>query len=445
MAVVNIDFSKKVRPMKPMHGVDNGPWTCNFTRDARPLFKEAGIPFSRLHDTEYPFGSGEFVDIPCIFKNFDADVNDPSSYNFALTDLYLQAIVECNTKIIYRLGVSIEHNPVKRHIFPPKDYLKWAKICEHIIMHYNEGWADGYHMGIERWEIWNEPNHSKDRKMWGGTAEDFAELYSTAASYLKEKFPHLKIGGPAFSNPESEFVYDFFNKLTENGNHPPMDFYSWHGYVDTIEKAVERANNAQKVMDMYGYGDAESIFDEWNYVKSWHDMGYNYDIIQNQKGAAFDAALMAALQNTTCDICCYYDAQMKFAGSWCGLFKLTDDGRTNGGENFVSPKKPFFAFKAFNEVYKCGQQVDLQCNDERIYAVASSNDTTSALMISSFADPQEGLEDKNVEVNIKGLKGKTASVYLLDDNHNLEKIISFEAASFTISCLKYSVILVKFE
>ena len=161
MAQISVDFSDVLRKMKPMHGVDNGPVTCNFTRDASHLFKEAGIPISRLHDTEYPFGSGEYVDIHCLFKNFDADENDPASYNFALTDLYLKAILDCDTKIIYRLGCSIEHQPIKLHIGPPKDFAKYARICEHVIRHYNEGWADGFHWDIRYWEIWNEPNHAE--------------------------------------------------------------------------------------------------------------------------------------------------------------------------------------------------------------------------------------------------------------------------------------------
>jgi len=433
--------------MKPMHGVNNGPLTCNFSRDARHLFKEAGIPFSRLHDTEYPFGSGEFVDIPCIFKNFDADVDDPASYNFALTDLYLQAILECGTKIIYRLGVSIEHNPIKRHIYPPKDMLKWAKICEHIIRHYNEGWADGFHMNIEYWEIWNEPNHMNDRLMWGGTVEEFAELYTVASTHLKKCFPHLKIGGPAFSNPDSEFVRTFFPLITKDGAHPPLDFYSWHGYIDTVEKAVERAENAQKIMDMFGYSDSESIFDEWNYVKSWKNVGQSYEILRSYKGTAFNAAVMAALQNTTCDIAAYYDAQMKFEHSWCGIFKSSDTNRTNGGGSLASPKKPFYAFKAFNEVYKCRKQAELSSDDARLYGVAACDGENAAVLLSSFADPiDEQLEEKTVSIKLCGIENKMASVYISDENRDLELVASVPAKdTVSVTMPPYSIVLIKTE
>ena len=31
--------------------------------------------------------------------------------------------------------------------------------------------------------------------MWGGTKEEFFDLYKIASKHLKAKFPHLKIGG----------------------------------------------------------------------------------------------------------------------------------------------------------------------------------------------------------------------------------------------------------
>lgn len=69
MARLYADFSNTDGRIRPLHGVNQGPMTKVFTYDARPFFREAGFPFARLHDTEYPYGSGEFVDIPCIFRN----------------------------------------------------------------------------------------------------------------------------------------------------------------------------------------------------------------------------------------------------------------------------------------------------------------------------------------------------------------------------------------
>lgn len=50
---------------------------------------------------------------------------------------------ETHCKPIYRLGVTIEnYQAVKAYrIYPPTDFAKWARICEYIIKHYNDGWG----------------------------------------------------------------------------------------------------------------------------------------------------------------------------------------------------------------------------------------------------------------------------------------------------------------
>ena len=144
--------------------------------------------------------------------------------------------------------------------------------------------------------------------MWGGSAEDFAHFYDVMATHLKSCFSDLMIGGPAFSNPDSPFVHRFFTELTKDGHHPPMDFYSWHGYIDSVEESVRRAHAADAVLKQYGYFGIESIYDEWNYVKSWKNMGQAFELIHNEVGMALNAAVMAEMQSTSCTAACYYDA-----------------------------------------------------------------------------------------------------------------------------------------
>ena len=181
MTSIQIDLSKTRGPIKPMHAVNNGPagsevrGTSNLER-----FRDAGIPFARNHDASFYAGYGgeHTVDVHRIFKNFDADENDPKSYVFAPTDNYLASIEAAGCKTFYRLGASIEHD-WKEGTYPPKDFLKWARICEHIIRHYTEGWADGFTYDIPYWEIWNEPdcrNRDGSNPCWQGTDEQFIEL-----------------------------------------------------------------------------------------------------------------------------------------------------------------------------------------------------------------------------------------------------------------------------
>ena len=142
---ITATFSKITGKIKPMHAVGQPPFIGSNDKFFHYL-TEAGIPYSRLHDVGGAYGGFRFVDIPNIFRDFDADENLPESYDFTFTDWLITALVKHNVKPFFRLGVTIEnyfHMKAYR-IYPPKDFDKWARICEHIIRHYNEGWADGF-------------------------------------------------------------------------------------------------------------------------------------------------------------------------------------------------------------------------------------------------------------------------------------------------------------
>lgn len=195
MATVRLDLSKREKAIKPMHAGGQPPVISNASDVFFHYLTEAGIPYSRLHDVGGAFGGGKYVDIPNIFRDFSADENDPASYDFAFTDLLINQLVKAKVEPYYRLGVTIENAAHVKSYFidPPKDPAKWARICEHIIRHYTEGWADGFHHKITYWEIWPEPD-GKFNQLWTGTKEEFFDFYHIVSTHLKAKFPHLKFG-----------------------------------------------------------------------------------------------------------------------------------------------------------------------------------------------------------------------------------------------------------
>lgn len=138
-----------------MNAVNNGPAVrYPIAEGSKQVeqFKEMNIPFVRNHDAAFYayYGGSHTVDIHNIFPDFDADPYDPASYDFTLTDEYNKVIMMSGAEVFYRLGSKIEHESKKYGTLVPKDFKKWAVICEHIIMHMNEGWADGYHFGSKR-------------------------------------------------------------------------------------------------------------------------------------------------------------------------------------------------------------------------------------------------------------------------------------------------------
>ena len=105
---IHVDFAKDVRPVKPMHAVGQPPILGLRDFQLFRLLKEAGVPYSRLHDVGVY--RPHMVDIPNIFRNFDADENDPASYDFYYTDRLQEALLANNVEPWFRLGVSIENH-----------------------------------------------------------------------------------------------------------------------------------------------------------------------------------------------------------------------------------------------------------------------------------------------------------------------------------------------
>ena len=425
MQNLKVNFSEVTGRIKPMHAVNNGP-SCevgdaylgwgkrnpNVRNGNLAEYTAAGIPYARTHDASFSakYGLDHTVDVANIFRDFDADPYDPASYDFACTDHYMDMIEAAGTKIFYRLGHRIEHEIKKYGTLPPKDFKKWAVICEHIIRHYNEGWANGSHRNIEYWEVWSEPDLDPDdaqnKRTWGGTKLQFFEFFNVAAGHLKECFPNLKIGGPALACGLA-WAEDFLAQLKV-----PIDFFSWHVYSDTLDKSIRRGENVRKLLDKYGFTKTESILTEYNYVRGWQgeDLIYSYVMIKTEKGAAFNLANMCAFQAIPVDMIMYYDARPCI---WNGLFDFAKLGKNT--------TTAYYSFVAFNELYKLGTEVKTVSESEDIFICAAKREDEAAIALTRFNDVDE-TPPEDITLDIRGLEsddGVEAEIYLIDNEHDL--------------------------
>ncbi len=419
MADIVVDFGKAEGTIKPLHGLNNGPVCYGSCIDVSMYYKQAGIPFVRLHDPDWP--NPRQVDIIKVFPNFDADPEDPASYTFAQTDELITAIVKTKAQIIYRLGASIEHQPTKMHVFPPKDNVKWAKICVGIIRHYNQGWADGFHYGIKYWEIWNEADGA-GTAMWNGTPQQHHDMYCAASKAIKALDPSLMVGGYAACALRSHFMDDFLAQCVREK--APLDFFSWHMYFNSIGDLEENAVHVKEMIDKYGFTGAETLLDEWNYFeggwdKIWTASGIEdcgparEEIFEKQKnmvGAAFTAAAMLRMQTLPVSIATYYDGQP--TALFCGLFNI-----------YGNPRKTFYVFKAFKALYDLKNAVKSTCGEKDLYACASADGGNGCVLVSNY-----GAGDRDYTLSLQGLVGeKQLQVFLLDECHDLSRI-------YAVSC-----------
>jgi hypothetical protein len=370
-------------------------------------------------------GGGLYVDIPNVFRNFDADVNDPNSYDFAFTDKVISNLIDAKCEPYFRLGVTIENMHMLKYyrLDPPKDNLKWAQICEHIIAHYTEGWANGFEYKITYWEIWNEPDDCykvETAAMWKGTPEQYFKLYSVTAKHLKNRFgDKIKIG--AFGHcgvyeykkdkdlngipGEPTYIYDFTIQFLHGfmkhivEEKAPLDFFSWHVY-DNCHPSVREdftnikyhADYVRAILDHYGFTNAEHHLNEWNL---WTKVNRRDESIASAKTLAF----MLMMQKTSTDIMCYYDARIGH-GAYGGMFN----------PDTTAPYRNYYSFAMFNSLYQLKNQVETECDNEKVFVGAAVDGKKAAIVISNVS----GLP-LSVELSVLGFSTKDVQVLRVDD------------------------------
>ena len=434
METLQFDLSQKGNQFKILNATNGGPWhnrhATSQYRSNLEDYKAARIPYSRNHDSAIIMGYGGPYshDITCIFPNFDADPCDPASYDFACTDEDIQLCLDAGTKTFFRLGQTIEHQVKKHGTLPPKDFQKWAVICEHIIRHYTEGWADGFQLDMEYWEIWNEPDldpdDSTNKRNWGGTKAQFFDFYEIAAKHLKGCFPHLKIGGPALAT-RLDWAEDFLREMKKR--QVPMDFFSWHVYGSVPEKIMEKAQMVKDLLDRYGYGNCESILNEWNYVKGWREeFLYSIMTIHGMKGAAFTLACICASQNSPIDMLMYYDTR---PSAFNGVFDFYSYGKLKG----------YYPLYWYGMFYDMEKEIPAANSIENIYSLCGVGKDGKVLAVVTYYTDDDEAGSKTVKVDL----GKTGryEIYLLDEQHDGELIATTDTLELELP--RCSAVLIK--
>ena len=397
------DLKQIMGAFKPVNGI-----SCYDSAHPAQFFTY-GFPTVRLHDQDYPRPC--CVDVAAVFPNWGADPCDPAAYDFRDTDRVIGDLVSHGVQVIYRLGNSIDNTAFKRLSVVPDDYMKWARVCEHIIAHYNEGWKDGFQYGIVYWEIWNEPDliYLGLTTMWQGTEAQFFDLYRTAAPYLKRRFPNVKIGGYGAARSRAPFFEHFLAMASRE--RLPLDFFSWHRYGSKIGELTDQADRVRMLLDQYGFQETESILDEWNYTENdW--FGQNawgvieedpalrqsfYTRMRDQAGAAYVAGVMIALLDHPVDMAHLYDGQRGEFGclydAWGNLSKCAR------------------AVLAFNQMAARGRRVEAGGTPEDVYIAASADSEGADILLSCFEckGAEAVLEVRNCDA------GAWAEVFLIND------------------------------
>jgi xylan 1,4-beta-xylosidase len=302
-----------------------------------------------------------------IFPDWSADPEKPESYNFGPSDKVIAAIKATGADVYYRIGRSWG-----AQIDPPPDFDKYADVVKHIAMHYNQGWANGFHDDIRYWEFWNEP----EALFWSGTPEQFYSFYEKTARALKSVDPALKGGGDAiaFSYDPSPYREGFLDYCV--AHKVPLDFYSWHTYADRSADpydGVRIAKNIREILDARGLTKTESILSEWNLTPDFTEP--ERARLRGTENAAFIGAALTYFQDAAIDHADFYRGD----AAWMGLFAL--DG---------SYFKTAYTFKAMGEMLATPQRLAVQGADTYGFAVLAGRSTPGdevQVLISNYEIP----------------------------------------------------------
>jgi len=373
--VLVVDPQTPLGPMKPINGVNNGPFCLDGLLDFSDEFRAAAFADVRTHDPNYPCRN--VCDINAVFPRADADPADPASYDFTLTDHYLKTIRDTGATITYRLGYTIDHHPIKRYSHPPKDFQHWAQVCLGIARHYNEGWAHGFENWVARWEIWNEPDNAPgpNSPCWTGKFEEFIKLYEITSKVLKSHNAEWLVGGPGAAAGGGCFGTPAIQEFLEHcaKTKCPLDFYSWHSYESRPKEIQRLSNQVRDGLAKFGFATTENILNEWRYGPNdeWdvifrcRDPRRKKEKTREMNGraaASFAAAVLLDMQNGPVSLANYYTGDTI---PYFGMFDI-----------YGTPLDPYQAFLCFAALAKGRQQVAVLPHNsiESLHCVATLDD-----------------------------------------------------------------------
>ena len=378
---IRIDFEKKCGRIKPLNCINGGPRSggYNLPFDFTDEFCEMGVPMVRTAGSAGEYGLNQYINVHCIFPDPDADETLEESYNFLPTDLYLASIRNTGAEVFYRLGEGREPYSRKLYARAPKDPEKWARICEHIIMHYNEGWANGFKLNVKLWEIWSAPDSGE---CWADGEREYFELYRITANHLRERFPRIKIGAYGARGFYSlnrldateemkkyvPFMQRFFAYITAESTAAPLDFFTWACYTSNPEELAMHAKYARNYLDGAGLRRTKSIICEYNTV----DRGGTPPALRDSLPSELLASLIMA-QKSSVDMLMYSTSDIYSREN--ALFSK-DDHQTP--HHYAS----FGVMKGFASLYRLGTSVDTGDDYRKeLYALCAIGKGEGALML----------------------------------------------------------------
>lgn len=295
--VVDAADESAFRPLNGVGGVPGPVEGYPEFPDMTPLWREAGVTVVRSFDWVSRLDTRN--NPTSLFPDWSADPNDPASYNFAITDEWVEAVHAIGAEVMFTVASSIPKNKL-----PAEDIEVYGRVVEHIVRHYSQGWADGPAKPIRIYEFGDQPDFGPLH--FAGRPEEFFAMYRAFCEAVQRVDPSLTVGGPAIAFPlEADAPYreGFLAFVREHDL--PLDFFSFLWFTDGSRDPLDYryvARELRTLLDDHGFTDTDLTLSYWNYLAV-----PSSSAPAAEKGA-FQAATAIYLQDTVIDHAFFFRA-----------------------------------------------------------------------------------------------------------------------------------------
>jgi hypothetical protein len=329
------------------------------------------------------------------------DPNDPSNYDWTISDAQFQSWIDGGFEPFLRLGGESTNVDRRYDFYGPQNTKQednWIVAAKTVTGRYLywQGQGPRYEYG----DIWTEfPG-----KFWDRTDQEFIDFYLKAYVELKAAYPELKWGGPGFNsqasgevlNGDGGVALDLLTQAYEKNIH--LDWLGWHVFsnqaarwgsvaqaYDELLHGEGRYSSVPWADDGY-YDNTEVIVDAYGLDPSVLVGASDELIDQTYNGPIAAAVLTGAfiqMQYADLDGAYYYrGGDIGEQESRSGLFH---------GDQAGSYKPLSYAFKLWSTMYKdYPELVNVSLSQQgKLFVMAAQNSNgKTALLISNPTDKE---------------------------------------------------------
>ena len=191
---------------------------------------------------------------------------------------------------------------------------------------------------------------------------------------------------------------------------------------------LDKAQAIKDLLIKYGYAHAETILNEWNYVKGWTDeFIYTIKAIHSMKGAAFVMACICSAQKSdTIDMLMYYDTRPSVFN---GMFDYYTYEKLKG----------YYSLYWYGMFYDMKSEIPAENSIENVYSLCGVDENGKVLSVVTYYTDDDEAADKSIHLDF-GRPG-SFEAYLVDETHSGELVATTDDLTFTLT--RHSMLLIK--